>query len=199
MKAEETALLLIQFQNEFCSPDGALYEVFKGELTRRKTIENAIELVKKARQKNVKIIHVPLVYSDDYHELGEQPVGARRNIFAKRAFRKGTRGAEIIEELKPLPEDIVIEGKKTLCAFDSTGLDLTLRSHGIKNLAICGLPTRVCVLFTASGAYDKGYSVTLVKDCSCSALYEDQKFIEERIFSAIGNVWSHSEFLAEVE
>jgi len=49
MKAKETAVVLIEFQNEFCKEDGKLYDVVKNEIARQGTIKNGCELAKAAR------------------------------------------------------------------------------------------------------------------------------------------------------
>lgn len=53
MKVEETAVLLIEFQKEFCYEDGVLYGTVKEEMARIGTIGNAVDLVKRAREKGV--------------------------------------------------------------------------------------------------------------------------------------------------
>jgi ureidoacrylate peracid hydrolase len=93
----------------------------------------------------------------------------------------------------------VVEGKRTLSSFPSTNLDFILRSRGIKNLAICGFLTNICVESTARDAYDKAYSVIILKDCTCATSAEEQKFAEEKIFPAIGEVMTHNEFLERLE
>ena len=81
-----------------------------------------------------------------------------------KAFRKGTWGGAIVDELKPTGQDIVVDGKRGLDAFSSSDIDFLLRVNCIKNVALCGfLPTNVCVEGTLRSAYDKGYKVFLRK------------------------------------
>ena len=63
MKAKETAVVLIEFQNDFCKEGGKLYEGVKGELARQKTIPNAVKLAEGARKKGALVIHSPSVVS----------------------------------------------------------------------------------------------------------------------------------------
>ena len=64
-------------------------------------------------------------------------------------------GPEIIKELTPQPGDVVVEGKKTLDAFHSTGLDYYLRANEIEYVAFTGFHTDWCVESSARSAYDK--------------------------------------------
>ncbi len=197
MEGKETAILLLEFQNEFCSPDGFFYNAVKGELARQNTIENTIDLVNRARGKAL-IIHVPISFSGNYNEI-DRPTGILKGVLAANAFRKGSRGAQIIGGLRPRVEDIVIEGKRGLGGFSSTNLDWVLRNKGIKNVAICGFLTNVCVESTARTAYDRGYQVTVIKDCTAATSPEEQKFAEEKIFPLLGNVMTYREFLNQLE
>lgn len=51
MKAAETAVILIEFQNDFCKEGGKLHELVKGEIARKNTVKNAVELTRIAREK----------------------------------------------------------------------------------------------------------------------------------------------------
>ena len=85
---------------------------------------------------------------------------------------KGTRGAEVIEELKPGEEDIVIR-KTTYSGFYGTGLDETLKRLGVDSLRLTGDVTHICVLFTASDAVLRDYAVTVVEDGVAGLSKED--------------------------
>ncbi len=110
------------------------------------------------------------------------------------AWLRGTPGPEIIKELTPQKGDVVVEGKKTLDAFHSTGLDYYLRANEIEYVAMTGFHTDWCVESTARSAYDKGYRVVVM--VICTAMYqEEQDFCEKWIFPKIGKVMDHKQFL----
>jgi ureidoacrylate peracid hydrolase len=196
MKASETAILLIEFQKEFCYEKGVLYGLVKEQLKAQNAIPNAIDLVEKARKKGCLICHIPICFSQDYKELKE-PTGILKAVVDSKAFSK--EGAELIDELKPAPEDVVIEGKKTVGSFASTNLDFILRSRGIKNVAIAGFLTNFCVESTVREAYDKGYKIAVLKDCTVATSSEEQRFAEEKVFPAFGEVLAYNEFLEKLE
>ena len=200
MKTSETAIVFIEFQNDFCKEGGALYEGVKGQIKAQNTIKNAQDCIQKARGKCLTLI-VPILFEQDYIDAGcEGMLGPIHcNVMETKAFRKDTWGGEIIDELKPTKQDIVVEGKRTLDAFHSTNIDFLLRVNCIKNVAFCGFLTNVCVEGTARSAYDKGYKVFLLKDCCAAISGEEQKYVEEKFFPYMGEVLTHDEVLKKLE
>jgi len=199
MDPKETAVVLIEFQNEFCSPDGALYGAVKEVLEKNKTIPNTVDLVAKARKKGVQIVYVPISFTEDYHEVMEEPYGILKNVVEGKAFRKGIKAVEIIAELKPQPGDIVVEGKRGLCGFASTNLDFILRQRGIRNVALAGFLTNVCVESTMRTAYEKGYNVITLTDCTAATSWEIQEFTVKTNYPIYSRPMTHDEFLAQLE
>lgn len=198
MKAKETAVVLIEFQNEFCKEGGKLYDGVKGEIQRQKTIPNAVRLAEGARKKGAMVIHSPFIFNPDYFQK-HQMQGIVKAAAEGNAFREGTWGAAIIDELKPAAQDKVISGKCTLCGFNNTNLEQILKQNGIKNVVIAGFLTNVCVESTARTGYDKGYRVTIVKDATGTSSKEEQTFTEEKIFPLLGGSMSVDEFLGQLE
>ncbi len=87
---------------------------------------------------------------------------------------EGTRGAQIVDELKPLTGDTVIQ-KTTYSSFYCTTLDDTLRSLGIRLLRLTGCVTHICILFTASDAVLRNYGVTVVENGVAGLAREDHE------------------------
>ena len=79
----------------------------------------------------------------------------------------GSKDAEFIEELAPLPGEVVLS-KTTSNTFLSTNVDFLLRNMGIDTLIMTGVVTNNCVESTTRGAGDLGYRVLLVGD-ACAA------------------------------
>ena len=198
MKAKETAVILIEFQNEFCKVGGKLYDGTKGEIQRLGTLSNAVKLAEGARKKGALVIYAPFIFNPKYCDENQMK-GIVKAVADANAFREGTWGATIIDELKPKPGDKVVSGKCTLCGFNNTNLEELLKAAKIKNVAVAGFLTNFCVESTARTAYDKGYGVTVVKDATASNSPEDQKYTEEKIFPLLGQVLAVNQFLSQLE
>ncbi|GBQ92193.1 isochorismatase family cysteine hydrolase [Asaia krungthepensis] len=164
----QTALVLIEYQNDFVSEGGALHDGVKAEIARTGMLEHTIALVREARTRGVKIIWVPIEFAPGYPELPAEPYGILAGVKATSAFRKGEWGAQIIEALTPHDEDVVIAGKRGLCGFASTNLDFILRHNGTTRVALSGFLTDCCVESTMRTAFELGYDVITLTDCTAS-------------------------------
>ncbi len=198
MKAKETAVILIEFQNEFCKEGGILYDGVKDEISRQGTIPNAVKLAEGARKKGAKVIHAPFLFNEKYFRDNVMD-GIVKAVADGNAFRENTWGAEIIEELKPEKGDRVVTGKCTLCGFNNTDLEKIVKDDNVKNVAVSGFLTNFCVESTARTAYDKGYNVTLIKDATGANSPEEQQYVEEKIFPLLGKTMTADEFIDQLE
>jgi nicotinamidase-related amidase len=160
-----SAVVLIEFQNDFTSDGGALHGAVQDVMESTDMLENTKKLVEDARAAGATIIHAPISFADGYHEITEHPYGILAGVVDNKAFVKDTWGSEIVEDLAPQADDIVIEGKRGLDTFASTNLDFILRSKGIKTVALGGFLTNCCVESTMRSAYEKGFDVVTLTDC----------------------------------
>jgi nicotinamidase-related amidase len=198
MDPKQTAVVLIEYQNDFTSEGGTLHQAVKPVMESTNMLANSIETVKKARELGATIVYAPITFTDDYHELASQPYGILKGVVDSKSFRKGTWGAEIVDVLKPNAQDIVIEGKRGLCGFASTNLDFILRSRGITNIALGGFLTNCCVESTMRTGYEKGYNVITLKDCTAALSEEEQRLAVEKNYPMFSRPMKHDEFLAEL-
>lgn len=123
----------------------------------RKIVPNIASLLKKARKKGI-----PVIYLRDAHESTDKEMG----IWGEHAM-KGTQGSEIIPELKPEKNDIVIE-KKWYSGFVDTMLPEILKKMGADTLILTGVSTDICVQNNAASAYFSGYRTIVPSDCTAS-------------------------------
>ena len=198
MNPKQTAVVLIEYQNDFTSEGGTLHQAVKPVMESTNMLANSIETVKKARELGATIVYAPITFADDYRELASQPYGILKGVVDSKSFRKGTWGAEIVDVLKPSAQDIVIEGKRGLCGFASTNLDFILRSRGIINIVLGGFLTNCCVESTMRTGYEKGYNVITLKDCTAALSEEEQRLAVEKNYPMFSRPMNHDEFLAEL-
>jgi len=193
---KKTAVVMIEFQNDFTTEGGSLHGAVKGVMESTNMLENARETVAKARELGVTIIHAPITFAAGYPELQERPYGILKGVVDSNSFRKGTWGAEFAEEMTPQEGDLVVEGKRGLCAFNSTNLDFILRGKGIQNVALGGFLTNCCVESSMRTAYEKGYNVFTLTDCVAATSEEEHRVAIEKDYPMFSQPVVHNEFLS---
>lgn len=199
MDAKSTAIVLIEYQNDFTSEGGTLHQAVKPVMEQTNMLANTVETVKQARALGATIVYAPITFTDDYHELSPNPYGILKGVVDSKSFRQGTWGAQIVDVLKPETGDIVIEGKRGLCGFATTNLDFILRSRGISTIALGGFLTNCCVELTMRTGYEKGYDVITLKDCTATLSEEEQRVAVEKNYPMFSRPMTHAEFLSMLE
>ena len=163
-----TALVLIEFQNEFTTDGGVLHDAVAEVMDSTGMLANTVTLVDKARAAGVTIMHAPITFAPGYGELTRHPYGILKGVVDGNAFVKGTWGAAIVDDLTPTEGDILIEGKRGLDTFASTNIDFILRSKGIETIILGGFLTNCCVESTMRSGYENGYRVITLTDCTAA-------------------------------
>lgn len=198
MNPHNTALVLIGFQNDYFAQDGILKGVIEESATATHTVENTINLLKSLVKTPVLLISTPIFFTQNYEELVE-PVGILNTIKEVGAFQEGTKGSQAIEELNPFRDSILeIPGKRGLNAFVNTDLDDVLRQRNIKNLVLAGAVTSVCIDSTGRSAYEQGYQVSVLSDCTSARTCFEQDFYFENVFPLYANTMTSAELLEKL-
>ena len=198
MDPRKTALVLIEFQNDFTTAGGTLHDAVKGVMEKNNMLPNTIETVEKARAAGATIVWVPITFAEGYGEMREEPYGILKGVKDSKSFVKGSWGAAIVDSLTPKAGDVVIEGKRGLCGFESTNLDWVLRSRGITDIALGGFLTNCCVESTMRVGYEKGYNVVTLTDCTAAITEEEQDHACAKNFPMFSRPLDHNAWLAEL-
>ncbi|HME19730.1 MAG TPA: isochorismatase family cysteine hydrolase [Nitrososphaerales archaeon] len=113
---------------------------------------------------------LPVIYSQHtglpYEYLSAASLASykRRGIDPKTGFmREGSKEWQIVEELAPAKEDLVLR-KHTASFFFGTMLDQMLRNRGIDTLVLAGVSTEAGIEGTARNASYLGYLPVVVED-----------------------------------
>lgn len=194
---EEIALVLIEYQNDFISPGGALHDGVKAEIDRTQMLAHTRDVVAKARQSGMKIVWSPILFAAGHPELGEAPYGVLGVVKGANAFLQGEWGGDQAEGFTPLPGDLVVSGKRGLCAFASTNLEFLLRHSGIRRVALGGFLTDCCVESTMRTAYEHGYDVVTLTDCVATLSRNQHEAAINYTFPMFSRPMTHEEFILE--
>ena len=192
-----TALLLIGFQRDYFDPDGILYGVVEEQLRSNDTLANTLRLIDACKDTEMTMVRTPLVFSEDYGEL-ENPIGILKTIREVEAFKSGTRGAETIDAIAAYGDRIdEVRGKLGFNAFAHTDLESMFRERGIGSVVIAGCVTSICINATALHAFEAGFDVTVLSDCTSSRTSVEQEFFCDTVFPLFATVRTTADFVAE--
>jgi nicotinamidase-related amidase len=158
LKPEETALILIGFQNDYFAKNGILHTVIEKTESRKTILSKVINLVDNLSDLNVRVFHMPILFSHNYTELLE-PTGLMAKIKELGAFIRGNDGGKTVPEISDLCGSAITEilGKTSFNAFTGTDLNTILNESKIKNVAFAGVVTSICIDSSARSAFEHKY------------------------------------------
>ncbi len=194
-----TALVLIEFQNDFTTEGGVLHDAVSPVMDKTGMLSNTMAVTTGARAAGVSVMHAPISFAPGYGEISAHPYGILKGVVDGNAFVKGSWGAQIVEQPAPAEGDIVIEGKRGLDTFASTNLDFILRSKGISTLVLGGFLTNCCVESTMRSGYENGYQVVTLNDCVAATSIEEHDNALKYDYPMFSTPMAGFEFLAQLE
>jgi nicotinamidase-related amidase len=167
-----TALLLIDMQRDFVERDGLFGSLGIDLSMYDETRPRLAALLEVARRHGVLVIHVQNTALPK--RMSDSPAQIRFNLRMHESARRGgpplrytvpgTPGHEFVEELTPLPDELVVR-KYRSSAFWGTNIELLLRSNGIQTVVVGGCTTEGCVESTARDALFCDNYVVIAGDC----------------------------------
>ena len=157
--AAHTALAMVDMQNDFVHDEGVFTKEW-GKTNRwiKPIVPQCRELLAAARSAEVLVIHLRVI-----NDLLRNPVSWHNFWGPPSCVIEDTWGAEFIEELKPLDDEVVLT-KYTYDGFVDTPLDSILKKTGIKTLVFAGIDSDVCVRDTAAHGFALGYNTVFAQD-----------------------------------
>jgi ureidoacrylate peracid hydrolase len=179
-----TAVIVVDMENAFGAKGGMFDRAGIDISMIQKVIVPTAKVLAAARQAGIKIIYLKMAYRDDLSDLGsEESPNRMRHLHImhvgdtiqapdgskSRILIRGSWSTDIVPELKPNAEDIVMY-KTRFSGFYKTELDSTLKKLGKKNLIFVGCTTSICVESTIRDAFFRDYSAVLLQDCTAEPI-----------------------------
>jgi nicotinamidase-related amidase len=158
IKTGTSALIIVDMQNDFVHPQGSL--CVPGARATIPAIRRLIDLARPHK--------LPIIYTQDWHQADDPEFG----VWGTHALG-GTWGAEIVPELNPGPEDLVVR-KLRYDGFFGTSLEQQLHERGVDTVIIAGTVSNICVLHTAGSAALRGLRVIVPVDAVSAITEFDQ-------------------------
>lgn len=144
----KTAIILVDFQNEFATAGGKLYDDVKDMMISNGMLEKVPKILKAARNANALVIYSPVLMKEkdifDHEDYDPQSYGALTGLFTE-----GTWNSEMIDSIKPEAGEHELKNRKNFSAFRGTDLASFLLDNGIRQVYLMGFLTNVCIEETA--------------------------------------------------
>jgi ureidoacrylate peracid hydrolase len=176
VRADETAIVVIDMQNAYASPGGYVDQAGFDISGSAGTIHKIAAVLDTARSAGMPVIYLQNGWDPDYVEAGGpgspnwHKSNALKTMRAKpelsgKLLARGTWDYALVDALAPKPGDIQLH-KTRYSAFFNSQLDSTLRSRGIRNIVFVGIATNVCVESTLRDGFHLEYFGVMLEDAT---------------------------------
>ena len=195
-------------QNAFASRRGMLDLAGADISAAPQVIELANQVLEAARGAGMPIFFLQMGYQPDlsdsggpespnwHKELGIRMMNRSRELKGK-LVTVGTWDFEIVGELKPLPNDVVIT-KTRYSGFARTPLDDELKRRGVRYLFFTGIATNVCVESTLRDAFFLDYWPILIADAAMGSDAQGHEAALRNVESFFGWTVTTEEFIGKI-
>jgi ureidoacrylate peracid hydrolase len=174
----KTAVIVVDMQNDFGTKGGMLDRAGVDISQIRAVVGPIGRVIASARHSGIKIVYLKMAFRPDLSDIG--PSSSKNSIIHMRSnvgkivrapdgkesriLIRDTWNTDIIDELTPQPNDVVVY-KNRFSGFFQTDLDATLKKRGVKHLIVTGCTTSVCVESTVRDAMFRDYTPVILADC----------------------------------
>jgi ureidoacrylate peracid hydrolase len=200
VRPQHCAVLVVDMQNDFCAEGGAMHREGRDLTLVKSMVPRLAQLITAARAAKVPLVWIRNVYNTGPNwylsEIWLEQAERRRNgAYLSIPVCEPNAWNGDFYEVKPEPSEVIVT-KHRYGAFESTDLDLVLRSKGIRTVIMTGVATNVCVETTARQAFLRDYYVVFSNDCTATYSQPAHDMTLENIDAFFGQVASAAEIKA---
>jgi ureidoacrylate peracid hydrolase len=185
MRASDTAVVVVDMQNDFGSK-GGMFDLAGIDITGiQKVVAPTGRVIISARKAGIQIVYLKMAFQPDLSDMGApDSVNRVRHLEMNvgkvvrapdgkesRILIRDTWNTDILTELKPSEHDILVY-KNRFSGFYETNLHARLTKLGIKHLVFTGCTTSICVESTVRDAMFRDYLPILLSDCMSEPIGE---------------------------
>lgn len=200
VRPQHCAVLVVDMQNDFCAEGGAMHREGRDVTLVQKMVPRLSQLITAARAAKVPLVWIKNVYntgpnwylSETWLEQAER---RRNGAYLTIPVCEPNAWNGDFYEVKPESDEVIVT-KHRYGAFESTDLDLVLRSKGIRTVIMTGVATNVCVETTARQAFLRDYYVVFSSDCTATFSQAAHDMTLQNIDAFFGQVASAAEITA---
>ena len=163
LEVGSAAILGCHWVHDIVTAEGAFGPWFAAEVERNNVIPATARLFEAARSRGVPVVYTRVCFQPGHSDLVvNNPLFGACQEYG--ALLDGSRGADIIPELQPGPDDLVVSGNR-VNGFVNSSLDFVLRSRNVRTVILTGVATNITIESTARLATDLGYRAIVLSDC----------------------------------
>lgn len=198
------ALVVIDVQNGFASKGGSYDQLGMGISHYQQVIPKISQLITLCRNTGIPIFYTQAVREQSGIDLLTRvhkilPKSREERIRKKPICVRGTWDADIVDEIKPAPEDHVVV-KRRDSAFHDTEIGVWMKSLGVDTLVFCGIDTSICVEASLRDAFNNGYDVILISDATASGSpkhYESTLEVVREYYGLVMDIATFGKYLPQ--
>jgi nicotinamidase-related amidase len=183
---ERSALLMIEFVNEWIGPEAGLDFLMEDREQFAQSREAGKRILEAARREGLTVIHATLRLSDDYREFGDGHFGLRKAIPEAGTWQSSKHGWRFAEGFEPLPGEFVVEGRTGASAFAGGNLESFMRANGITQLFLAGYALHVCVESTLRDAHDRAYDAIVLPEATSAFTAAQREHVLQHVVHHFG-------------
>jgi len=192
-----TAIVTSEVQNGVVGPRSALPAL--AEAATAAMLPNLARLLPVARAASVQVVHCTAYRRADGKGANHNArlfLGVRKSPVA---LLPGTPEVEVVPELGPEPEDLVLTRTHGLDPMSGTDLDPVLRNLGVTTVVVTGVSVNVAVTNLVMDAVNRGYDVVLPRDAVCGIPQEYADAVIDNTLALLAAVVTTDDLIAAWE